>query len=202
MAAKETDQFMTRPTTFIEPEGTSLMAALDVARKYGAVREHDLPFSVARLYKGDAKAFYLIASQFRIGAYFNLGLRLRDWRERLANHGPVLTGLDCDDTRMGAKATAGMLAEYHPDTAEGGHAVALVGYDEDRFIVRNSWGAPSGATRASATRRPPTRRPPSPRHTASRCSHPRGAGCPPWLRRSGHERRAAPRRYGRPLPRR
>lgn len=140
MAAKETDQFMTRPTTFIEPEGTSLKAALDVARKYGAVRERDLPFSVARLYKGDAKAFYLIASQFRIGAYVNLGLRLRDWREWLANHGPVLTRLDCDDTWMGAKATAGVLAEYHADTAEGGHAVALVGYDEDRFIVRNSWG--------------------------------------------------------------
>jgi Papain family cysteine protease len=81
-----------RPTTFIEPEGTSLKAALDVARKYGAVRERDLPFSVARLYKGDAKA------------------------------------------------TAGVLAEYHADTAEGGHAVALVGYDENHFIVRNRWG--------------------------------------------------------------
>ena len=103
------------------------------------MRERDLPFYVARLCKGDAKAFYLIASQFRIGAYVNLGLRLRDWRDWLANHGPVLTRLDCDDTWMDAKSTAGVLAEYHADTAEGGHAVALVGYDEDRFIVRNSW---------------------------------------------------------------
>jgi C1A family cysteine protease len=140
MAAKETDQFMTRPTTFIEPEGTSLKAALDVARKYGAVRDRDLPFATPRLYKRDAKAFYLLASQFRIGAYVNLSANLRDWRSWLANEGPVLTRLDCDDTWMDAKATNGVLAEYHADTADGGHAVALVGYDRDRFIVRNSWG--------------------------------------------------------------
>ena len=27
-----------------------------------------------------------------------------------------------------------------PDTKRGGHAVAIVGYTPDRFIVRNSWG--------------------------------------------------------------
>ena len=30
--------------------------------------------------------------------------------------------------------------EYQPDTTRGGHAVAIVGYKRDRFIVRNSWG--------------------------------------------------------------
>jgi C1A family cysteine protease len=29
---------------------------------------------------------------------------------------------------------------YRPETMRGGHAVALVGYTPDRFIVRNSWG--------------------------------------------------------------
>jgi hypothetical protein len=140
MAAKETDQFMTRPTTFIEPEGTSLKAALDVARKYGAVRDRDLPFATPRLYKGEAKAFYLLASRFRIGAYVNLGSNQREWRTWLANEGPILTRLDCDDTWMDAKSTQGVLAEYQPETASGGHAVALVGYDQDSFIVRNSWG--------------------------------------------------------------
>lgn len=37
MAAKETDAFVSRPTTFIESDGTSLKAALDVARKFGVV---------------------------------------------------------------------------------------------------------------------------------------------------------------------
>ena len=29
---------------------------------------------------------------------------------------------------------------YLPATAHGGHAVALVGYTSEHFIVRNSWG--------------------------------------------------------------
>src|SRR3954464_14559152 len=50
MASKETDEFASTPTTFIENAGTSLKAALDVARKFGAVRENVLPFSGSSLY--------------------------------------------------------------------------------------------------------------------------------------------------------
>ena len=48
MAAKETDEFTSLPTTFIENAGTSLKSALDVARKFGAVSENVLPFAPAR----------------------------------------------------------------------------------------------------------------------------------------------------------
>ena len=47
MAAKETDEFNSRPTTFVEAEGTSLKAALDVSRKFGAVKDTVLPFASA-----------------------------------------------------------------------------------------------------------------------------------------------------------
>jgi C1A family cysteine protease len=140
MAAKESDEFSSRPTTFIELEGTSLKAALDVGRKFGAVRDKDLPFSTGKLFSGDAKSFYLLASKLKISAYVNLGRNLDDWRRWLATHGPILTRLDCDDTWMDAKSTKGDLDKYRPMTAQGGHAVALVGYTADRFIVRNSWG--------------------------------------------------------------
>jgi hypothetical protein len=49
MSAKETDQFITEPTTFIETEGTSLKAALDVARKFGEVKDAILPFGTGAL---------------------------------------------------------------------------------------------------------------------------------------------------------
>ena len=65
MAAKETDEFGNRPTTFIEPEGTSLKAALDVARKYGACATRPA-LRRPTLFPGDAKAFYLLASQLKI----------------------------------------------------------------------------------------------------------------------------------------
>ena len=140
MAAKESDEFKNRPATFIESDGTSLKAALDIARKYGAVKDALLPFTSGRLFQGDANTFYAVASQMKISSYFNLGRMLSRWKNWLANHGPILTRLNVDETWDNAKATLGHLEAYQPGTVRGGHAVALVGYTPDYFIVRNSWG--------------------------------------------------------------
>jgi C1A family cysteine protease len=148
MASKETDQFVTPPSTFIEVAGTSLKAALDVARKYGSVRENVLPFSNGTLFPGDEETFYAMASEFKIASYFNLTLRRPDdideWKRWLATKGPILTRLNVDRTWDNARETKGSLDVYKPKTARGGHAVALVGYTKDRFIVRNSWGTTWG----------------------------------------------------------
>jgi hypothetical protein len=140
MASKETDPSMSQPTTFIESAGTTLKSALDVARKFGAVRDNVLPFTTQRLYLGQSKTFYAVAAQLRIGAYFNLSDDLDDWRTWLATKGPILTRLDVDRTWDDAKANSGNMDVFRPETTRGGHAVALVGYTPDRFIVRNSWG--------------------------------------------------------------
>src|SRR5215210_1754815 len=94
MAAKETDQFVAQPTTFIESDGTSLKAALDVARKWGGVRDTVLPFGGGRLYVGEVATFYAIATQLKIAAYFNLGTNAASWRTWLAGSGPILTRLN------------------------------------------------------------------------------------------------------------
>jgi hypothetical protein len=140
MAAKETDEFTTQPTTFIEADGTSLKAALDIARKYGCVLDDVLPFGSSWLYPEEVETFYLLASQYKIASYVNLGRNLANWRRWIATKGPILTRLDCDNGWMNAKGTGGRLDRYDPMSREGGHAVALVGYDPDMFIVRNSWG--------------------------------------------------------------
>jgi hypothetical protein len=140
MAAKETDAFTTRPSTFIETEGTSLKAALDIARKYGAVKDSFLPIATGKLYPDKIDVFYALAAQLKIASYINLGRDLTAWRTWLANNGPILTRLNVDATWNKAKLTAGNLDSYQTATAGGGHAVALVGYTPDRFIVRNSWG--------------------------------------------------------------
>jgi C1A family cysteine protease len=140
MAAKESDEFTTQPTTFIEDDGTSLKAALDVARKYGAVPDKVLPFKTGKLYPYSAPTFYALASKLKIKSYFNLKTNLGNWRSWLAAHGPILTRLEVDATWDAATETRGQLAEYKPRTARGGHAIALVGYTADAFIVRNSWG--------------------------------------------------------------
>jgi hypothetical protein len=140
MAAKETDEFTTEPSTFIERAGTSLKAALEVARRYGSVRDSALPFGSGRLFDGDVNTFYAIAAQLKILAYFNLGRSLSNWRQWLASNGPILTRLSVDQTWDQAVQSDGNLDTYNAATARGGHAVALVGYTADRFIVRNSWG--------------------------------------------------------------
>ena len=144
MAAKETDNSTARPTTFVETEGTSLKAALDIVRKYGAIRDKLMPFAGGTLFPGDAKTFYALAAQLKILAYFNLGSNLSNWRTWLATKGPILTRLDVDRTWDRAPETKGVLEEYKPETARGGHAVALVGYRPGNFIVRNSWGTAWG----------------------------------------------------------
>ena len=144
MASKETDPITDRPTTFIDAEGTTLKSALDVARKYGAVRDTVLPFGSGRLYAGETKTFYALAAQLKVSMYFNLGRRQSDWRLWLATKGPILTRLDVDATWDDARATHGLLDTYEPNTVRGGHAVAFVGYTPDRFIIRNSWGTAWG----------------------------------------------------------
>jgi hypothetical protein len=140
MAAKESDEFSSQPTTFIEQEGTSLKAALDVARKLGVVPEKTLPFASRALFQGEAQTFYALAATRKIAAYFNLGREPGKWRTWLATKGPILARLEIDATWDDAKRSKGNLDTYQASTARGGHAVALVGYTKDRFIVRNSWG--------------------------------------------------------------
>jgi hypothetical protein len=67
---EETDEFNSQPTTFIEDEGTSLKAALDIARKYGKRARFRLPFKTGHLYPTRRKTFYAIAAQYKIAQLF------------------------------------------------------------------------------------------------------------------------------------
>lgn len=141
MASKETDQFTTTPETFIEGAGTSLKAAMDIVRKYGVVPDSMLPFSISTLmYAGPENTFYANASTRKAANYFNLGKDLNQWKSWLANNGPILAGLNVDATWDNAKSTGGKLVAFQPSTTRGGHAVCIVGYTSDGFIIRNSWG--------------------------------------------------------------
>jgi len=141
MSAKEMDEFTGTPTTFVESAGTSLKTALDIARKFGVVKDNVLPFASGTLYQGEERTLYMLASQYKILNYVNLGRDPKQWRAWLAMNGPILTRLDVDDAWMNAKATKGVLKKYVKPSQPAGHAVAMVGYDANRFIIRNSWGA-------------------------------------------------------------
>jgi C1A family cysteine protease len=141
MASKETDEFRSRPETFIEGAGTSLKAAMDVARKYGCVLETDLHFDIHTLmFVGNENSFYAGAATRRAAAYYNIGKDPASWKAWLAGHGPLLAGVSVDATWDNATDTHGNLDTFKPSTVRGGHAACVVGYTKDRFIIRNSWG--------------------------------------------------------------
>lgn len=105
-----------------------------------------LPFAIdTAMYTGNDNTFYATAATRKIASYFNLKRNLGNWRAWLTQHGPILVGLNVDATWDNATATGGKLDAFQPDTVRGGHAVAIVGYTDDkRFIVRNSWGTAWG----------------------------------------------------------
>ena len=145
MASKESDEFTSRPETFIEGAGTSLKAAMDVVRKFGNVLDSELSFNISTLmFVGNENTFYASASTRRAANYFNLGKNLAQWKSWLAGNGPILAGLSVDATWDNAASTAGKLDTFQPATVRGGHAVCIVGYTSDRFIIRNSWGTTWG----------------------------------------------------------
>jgi C1A family cysteine protease len=139
MANKETDEITSYPTTFIETAGTQTKLALRVAQRFGCVTEDVLPMD-GELSTLSRAAFYSKATKLRISSYHNLGRDLDKWKKWLASQGPILTRLNVDKTWDRASLTEGYLEEYQPTTVRGGHAVCLVGYTKEYFIVRNSWG--------------------------------------------------------------
>jgi hypothetical protein len=159
MASKETDELTSRPTTFIEEDGTTLKGALDVARRFGVVSASVLPFENApgkpELFispvpndPNPENTFYAFAAQRKIAGYFNLGPGISNWRAWIANNGPILTRLDVDSTWDNASQSWAI--------RRSASSCATVGI---RLGVRKDM----------PTLRTSMRRPPSPKPTASRC---------------------------------
>jgi hypothetical protein len=148
MAAKETDRRTDFPSTFLEEDGTSLKAGLDIVRHFGAALEAELPWS-GGLATVAPEDFYASAGRRRITRYYNLGddsvpdrsVHFDGWRRWLHQHGPVAVLLELD--RHFAHPE-GVLDDFDEASVVGSHAAALFGYDADHFLLRSSWGSSWG----------------------------------------------------------
>jgi hypothetical protein len=164
MAAKEIDNLNSRPTSFIEKEGTTLKGALTVCSKYGAVPERLLPTQTTKkttskeerhyqgYYQGDAKTFYAQAAHYQITSYFNLFIddnieeekkkreayQITLWKKWLSENGPIIVRLNIDNNWRNAKKSKKPLQQHHGSL--GNHAAIMVAYDEKYFTIRNSQG--------------------------------------------------------------
>jgi Papain family cysteine protease len=147
MASKEFDQRIAYPSTFLEKDGTSLKAGLEVVRRFGIVLEDELPWR-RRLATGSPDEVNASAQSRRLARYFNLGDDsvdrrgcFDDWRRWMHQRGPVLVLLGMD-SHLGRPGE--LLDDYDAASVESSHAAALLGYDRDSFLLRSSWGASWG----------------------------------------------------------
>jgi hypothetical protein len=143
MGSKETDKRIDYPSTFLEEDGTSLKAGLELVRRFGIVLDAELPWERG-LAAGTPRAFYEAAAARKITRYYNLGDDSVDrrgcfdgWRRWLHQHGPVLVLLALDG-QLGRPRAGGTFSFAGP--AEHSHAAALFGYGPEHFLVRSSWG--------------------------------------------------------------
>ena len=60
-------------------------------------------------------------------------------KQALVMNGPCIGGLPVYDSYR-----PNFWTRLSSDTFQGGHAIAIVGYDEEGFIIRNSWGSGYG----------------------------------------------------------
>jgi hypothetical protein len=139
MSAKETDDRVDYPSTFLEEDGTSLKQGLEVIRKFGAVLDSELPWE-GGLAAGPPEAFNTSAAGRRIVAYFNLydddaQKRFSAWRRWLAEHGPIAVLL-----KMDAQIGSAKLEALDAGSVDGSHSAALFGYGPGHFLLRSSWG--------------------------------------------------------------
>ena len=146
MASKETDEFISRPETMIEGAGTSLKAAVDILRKYGAVPETLMPFHITDQHvpgrrehllrhRRDAQDRFLCQPAAQSGELADLAGQQR------ADPGRRSTW-----TNLGQRdRDPGQARHLQPATVRGGHASAVSAIPtKGRFIIRNSWGTAWG----------------------------------------------------------
>jgi hypothetical protein len=147
MASKELDDRIKYPSTFLEEDGTSLKAGLDLVRRFGIVLESELPWE-GGLATGSPETFNASAQSRRLTRYYNLGDDKVDrrecfdgWRRWLHQHGPVPVLLAVD---RHLAAPGPLLRDFDAASAEHSHAAALFGYGPDHFLLRSSWGTSWG----------------------------------------------------------
>ena len=122
-------------------EGSSLRGAIHGFKQMGVCSRGSWPFKTNPAHQGDltidrAKE----ARSTTLGAYYRLRPVVSDYHAALSETGVVVASSRYH--RGWAAPLEGTIIQA--PSAAGGHAFAIIGYDEDGFWIQNSWGSDWG----------------------------------------------------------
>lgn len=119
--------------------GASIRDSVKEVVKYGACPERQWPYEIDLFAVEPQEFCYEQAIKYEALQYLRLKQDEYAFKHCLADGYPFVVGISVYDSFM--SASNGQIPM--PDTSEqllGGHAVMVVGYEADKWIVRNSWG--------------------------------------------------------------
>jgi len=129
--------------------GAELKDGIKSVNRQGVCSEFDWPYEADQLTVTPPWVCYTHASYELLLQYLSVdNTVLNDLKAALVQ-GPVVGGFSVYDSfESDAVAKTGIvpMPDFNNESVQGGHAVLVVGYNSDHFIVRNSWGTGWGAS--------------------------------------------------------
>jgi C1A family cysteine protease len=131
-----------------QDNGAQIRDGIKTLVQYGGCDEAIWPYELNNLFAKPSDPCYAEALQHKISAYYSLDNDLYQLKHALTSGYPIVFGFTVYSSFESPEvASTGIMSMPQPtEDVEGGHAVLMVGYnDQDQhFIVRNSWGTSWG----------------------------------------------------------
>ncbi|MEH6526401.1 MAG: C1 family peptidase [Sneathiella sp.] len=127
-------------------EGSSCRGAIRGWKNMGVCSEEDWPYVDGKpddLTVNRGKA----ARRNTLGAYYRIRPEIADYHAAINEAGAIFVSARIHDGWIDLKGSRSKLAEIEmAGEPRGGHALAIVGYNANGFIVQNSWGRSWGSS--------------------------------------------------------
>jgi len=107
---------------------------MKILKNYGSVKETSLPYATTEPLE-ISKDILKEAESFKINSYASI-TTIEGLKDALINHGPCLISFP-----VYSGSPEFWRASSADDKQRGGHAVCIVGFTKEGFILRNSWGS-------------------------------------------------------------
>jgi len=130
--------------TLNEDSGATIRLAIKSLAKFGACEDSLYPNDAQRFVEKPSEQAIASAKQNIAVQYARVPHTADGFRDRIMRGDAIGIGFDCFDSLMSHRTlqTGIIPMPKRGEQSNGGHAVVIVAYDDDRgvFVIKNSWG--------------------------------------------------------------